>query len=77
MGTPDQFEKARDSNDATSEKFRVFVGYAGWGPTQLESEMSDGSWIVLPATGDVIFDTPVQELWERLAPPTLPKPSLN
>jgi putative transcriptional regulator len=77
LGTAEHFEKAAESNDTTSEKFRVFVGYAGWGPTQLEAEMQDGSWIVLPATGDVIFDTPAQELWERLAPPTLPKPSMN
>jgi putative transcriptional regulator len=77
LGTAEQFEKATETVDGSSEKFRVFIGYAGWGPTQLEAEMEEGSWIVLPGSGDVIFDTPVQELWESLAPPTLPKPSMN
>ena len=47
------------------------------GPKQLEAEMLQDAWIVLPASGAIIFDTPVHELWERLAPPTLPEPSLN
>lgn len=77
LGTPEHFEKATEADEATTEKFRVFTGYAGWGPKQLESEMLQDAWIVLPACGEVIFGTPVQELWERLAPPTLPEPSMN
>jgi putative transcriptional regulator len=77
LGTSDQFEKATEAGETTSEKFRVFTGYAGWGPQQLEMEMQDDAWIVLPANGAVIFETPAQELWERLAPPTLPEPSMN
>jgi putative transcriptional regulator len=77
LGTSEQFEKATEVDDTTEGKFRVFTGYAGWGPEQLESEMQEGAWIVLPASGEIIFDTPAQELWESLAPPTLPKPSMN
>ena len=77
LGTSDQFEKIAEAENEVNEKFRVFTGYAGWGPEQLEAEMQEGAWIVLPATGEIIFDTPVQDLWERLAPPTLPEPSLN
>jgi putative transcriptional regulator len=77
LGTSEQFEKATEADEATSAKFRVFTGYAGWGPKQLEAEMLQDAWIVLPANGELIFGTPVQELWERLAPPTLPEPSLN
>jgi putative transcriptional regulator len=76
LGTSDQFEKARTSA-APTEKFRVFTGYSGWGPKQLESEMDEGSWVVLPADGTILFDTPVQELWQRLAPPSMHEPSLN
>jgi putative transcriptional regulator len=74
LGTSEQFEKA---TEALSEKFRVFTGYAGWGPNQLETEMELDGWIVLPANGEIIFGTPVQDLWEALAPPTLPEPSMN
>jgi putative transcriptional regulator len=77
LGTADQFEKARESDEGEAGRFRVFAGYSGWAPEQLEEEMNQGSWIVLPANGEVIFDTPPLELWEKLAPPTLPEPSLN
>ena len=77
LGTSSQFERATEAPTELSEKFRVFTGYAGWGPDQLEAEMEEGAWIVLPATGEVLFDTPVQDLWESLAPPTLPQPSMN
>ena len=77
LGTSEQFEKATEEGKNASDKFRVFTGYAGWGPNQLEAEMHEDSWIVLPGSGEIIFETPVQELWETLAPPTLPEPSLN
>jgi putative transcriptional regulator len=42
---------------------RVFAGYAGWGPGQLETEMEAGGWIVEPALpGDVFTDDPGR-LW--------------
>ena len=77
LGTSEQFEKVTETPEAFSEKFRVFTGYAGWGPNQLEAEMQQDGWIVLPANGEIIFGTPVQDLWEDLAPPTLPEPSMN
>lgn len=77
LGTTDHFEKATETEDAASDHFRVFAGYAGWGPKQLEAEMNQGAWIVRTGDGDTIFETPVNELWETLAPPTLPEPSLN
>ena len=46
---------------------RVFVslGYSAWGEGQLESEISDNSWLTVPADMDVIFDTPVGERYEK------------
>ncbi|HMK62426.1 MAG TPA: YqgE/AlgH family protein [Acidimicrobiales bacterium] len=42
---------------------RLFSGYAGWGPGQLESEVADGGWFVIDAVaGDVMADQP-QRLW--------------
>ncbi|MBI1832999.1 MAG: YqgE/AlgH family protein [Planctomycetes bacterium] len=77
LGTSEQFEKATSADDGADGKFRIFTGYAGWGPGQLEAEMQQDAWIVLPASGAVIFETPSEELWERLAPPRLPMPSMN
>lgn len=35
--------------DGSLDALRIFVGYAGWGAGQLESEVADGSWYVVPA----------------------------
>ena len=52
---------------ATEEGRAVFyVGHSGWGPGQLENELAEGTWLVLPATPDFVFgplDT--QEAWKR------------
>jgi putative transcriptional regulator len=42
---------------------RVYVGYAGWGPGQLDDELDDGSWIVEPAEVDDVFTDAPDELW--------------
>ncbi|MEP5765787.1 MAG: YqgE/AlgH family protein [Halieaceae bacterium] len=36
----------------------IALGYAGWSAGQLESEISDNSWLTLPADSAIIFDTP-------------------
>ena len=42
---------------------RVFVGYAGWGPGQLDDELEEGSWIVEPALPEDVFTDQPDELW--------------
>ena len=36
----------------------IALGYAGWSPGQLETEISENSWLTLPADSAIIFDTP-------------------
>lgn len=45
---------------------RFVVGYAGWGPGQLDAEMAETSWIVLPATRRRVFDAQPETLWRRV-----------
>lgn len=53
------------SQDA--EALRFFVGYAGWGPGQLEDELSRGGWLVTRARADVVFDPDADDgLWMRV-----------
>jgi putative transcriptional regulator len=58
-------------------RYRMFLGYSGWGPGQLENELATRAWAVVPASGDVLFETPIDDLWKHLLPPALPEPSLN
>jgi putative transcriptional regulator len=46
--------------------YLFLLGYAGWGPGQLENELTDNGWLMLPAEDEVIFNTPDAMKW-RLA----------
>jgi putative transcriptional regulator len=48
---------------------KVFAGYAGWAPGQLEREIARGGWSVLPATQDLVFDPEPETQWDRLSAP--------
>ena len=41
------------------------LGYAGWGPGQLETEMRESVWLICPADPDLIFDDDHETKWER------------
>lgn len=45
---------------------RVFAGYAGWGPDQLESEIVEGAWFVVDAHVDDVFTDDPERLWRRV-----------
>ena len=53
-------------------RVRVFAGYAGWGPGQLEAELDEDAWIVTAAHADDVFASEPDRLWdavvERLGP---------
>ncbi len=48
------------------ERLRVFRGYSGWGPMQLDDELADGAWMVLPAETDDVFDADPDGLWRAV-----------
>jgi putative transcriptional regulator len=43
---------------------RLFLGYAGWGPGQLEAEMAQGVWLTVPSTREAVFRTASDDMWE-------------
>jgi len=51
-------------DDAAS--FRVYLGYSGWAPGQLEAEVARHDWKILPADASLIFDRPAAEIWPEL-----------
>jgi putative transcriptional regulator len=46
-------------------KVLVSLGYASWGEGQLESELMRNSWLTVDAEKSIIFDTPVNQRYER------------
>lgn len=47
------------------EKFMVTLGYASWGPGQLENELKSNTWLTSPADSDIIFNTPIEQRWKK------------
>lgn len=54
------------SGFAAERRLKVFAGYAGWSPGQLESEMARQAWITHPADLELIFDDDPDTLWRRI-----------
>lgn len=52
--------------DVPVRRGRVFLGYAGWGAGQLEAELDEESWLVLPAEADDLFSDDPDGLWSAV-----------
>jgi putative transcriptional regulator len=53
------------STGAGPRKVLVSLGYSSWGEGQLESELAENSWLTVSADKDVIFDTPVDQRYDK------------
>lgn len=48
------------------QPYRLYLGFSGWAPGQLESEMRRDGWYVLPASAELLFRTDTSGLWREL-----------
>ncbi len=53
-------------DDLEIAQARVYAGYSGWGPGQLEREIAEGAWIIEPASVPDVFSDDPQGLWGQL-----------
>ena len=53
------------STGAGPRQVRVSLGYSAWGEGQLESELGENSWLTVDADIAVIFDTPVEQRYDK------------
>jgi putative transcriptional regulator len=49
-----------------STRFRVYLGYSGWGPGQLEREVKAEAWHIFAADEKTVFDPEPKSMWRRL-----------
>lgn len=49
------------------EKYLFLLGYAGWGPGQLEQELLNDGWLTVPGNDILIFDSPDEDKWRDAA----------
>lgn len=62
IGIVDPDEAVDELSDRVGD-VRIFGGYAGWGPGQLEQEIADGAWIDVTADPSDIFTMAPDGLW--------------
>jgi putative transcriptional regulator len=56
-----------ESEPATlsQRRCRLLLGYAGWGPGQLDGEITASAWLTAPPDPALVFETAPEEMWER------------
>ncbi len=52
--------------DVDPARVRFFVGYSGWGAGQLDAEVDEGAWIVVPGSRDLVFADGDDALWRQV-----------
>ncbi len=68
----DDLREVGDSYSPTS-RLRLFAGYAGWSPGQLEGEMERHSWLTHPATIELVFHPEPELIWRLILKEKGPK----
>ena len=51
---------------SATRKVKLFAGYAGWSPGQLEDEIKRNAWVTHPASLDLVFETTPDQLWQNI-----------
>jgi len=51
---------------SSTQRVKMFAGYAGWSPGQLEEEIKRDAWLTHPASLDLIFDVSPNQLWQKI-----------
>jgi putative transcriptional regulator len=64
-GTVEALKEAATGLGITGE-FRPYRGYAGWGPGQLEAEVEEGAWLVLPGDPEMVFCRHPETAWQGI-----------
>jgi len=53
-----------NTGQINKDKIRFFIGYSGWSTGQLEEEITEKTWLIAPATNNLVFHGQAQEIWK-------------
>ncbi|MFM7026817.1 MAG: YqgE/AlgH family protein [Limnohabitans sp.] len=53
------------SSGAGPRRVLITLGYAAWGEGQLESELGENTWLTVPASADLVFETPLEQRYDK------------
>lgn len=59
-------DNMRELLGSTGRRYRLYAGFSGWAPRQLEGEFNREGWLVLPADEDTVFRENTEGMWEEL-----------
>lgn len=65
LSTSKDVLEALGANEDAPGKFLLSLGYSGWSAGQLEDELAVSGWLIAPVDESIIFDTPVEERYEK------------
>jgi len=65
-GNFERVQELAQRGDVSDDDIRFFLGYAGWGPGQLEDELDEDAWILAPSAADLIFEADPDQLWRTV-----------
>jgi putative transcriptional regulator len=66
ISSSEKILRAMAEGRKSGNSFRVYAGYAGWSPQQLDQEVMRGDWHVVQADSKTIFDKRPSEIWPEL-----------
>lgn len=64
-GSYDHLQEAISNDTCNAADIRLFLGYSGWSPGQLDKELEEGSWLVGRLSATLLFDTAANDLWQH------------
>lgn len=65
-GNLDNIKELIALNKLNKENIRFFIGYSGWSPKQLDTELRENSWVVTRTKSDILLNEPPNDIWKRI-----------
>lgn len=65
-GDFDTLKKLIKNKEIQAEQIRFFIGYSGWSAGQLEMEIEEESWIVVPENEKIVLEKSTKKTWRNL-----------